>query len=69
MKLDKDLMRNILLTVEAQSDPSASYIPFDIPEHDAEVVSYHVMLLAKGDFLDAVDVSDKSQLEWYPRRL
>lgn len=69
MKLDKDLMRDILLAVEAHPEASASHIPLDLPAHDAEVISYHVMLLDEGGFLKAMDVSDKTQLEWYPQRL
>ena len=69
MKFDKDLMRDILLAVEAHPEPSANYVPLDLPEHDPEVVSYHVMLLAEGGFLIAMDASDNTQLEWYARRL
>ena len=69
MKFDKDLMRDILLAVEAHPEPSANYVPLDLPGYDAEVISYHVMLLDEGGFLKAMDVSDKSQLEWYPQRL
>ncbi len=69
MKLDKDLMRDILLAIEADPNPSANHVPLDLPDHDAKVVSYHVMLLAEGGFIQAMDVSDKTQLEWYPQRL
>lgn len=51
MKLDKDLMRDILLAIEADPNPSAGHVPLDLPDHDAEVVSYHVMLLAEGGFI------------------
>jgi len=66
VKLDKDLIREVLLAGEPHPDPSASHIPLNLPEHDAEVVSYHVMLLDEGGFLKAMDVSEKSQLEWFP---
>lgn len=39
MKLDKDLMRDILLAIEANPELSASYNPLDLPEYDAEVIS------------------------------
>ena len=69
MKLDKDLMRDILLAVEADPEPSASHVVLNLPAYPADVVSYHVMLLAEGGFLIAMDVSSKGSLEWYPKRL
>lgn len=69
MKLDKDLMREILIAVENDSDPAPNAIILNMPEYDEQVVSYHVMMLAEAGFLEAMDVSVKGELAWYPRRL
>lgn len=64
MKRDMDLVREILLKVEE--------IPFDGAFHDIAVdgrspneVSYHVMLLHEGRFIEAMDLG----VCWKPMRL
>ncbi len=68
MKLDKDLVREILLAVEAYDEPEG-LITLDVPGHSAEMVAYHVMLLAEADLLVALDTGGISRFNWTPMRL
>jgi hypothetical protein len=68
VKLDTDLVRQILLTVEE--------FPFDGNFHDVEIegrteneISYHVMLLHEAGLLEALDLSTLSGVCWKPQRL
>ena len=55
MKRDLDLIREILLQVEAR--PTAQSIDLvEVPGHDQEEISYHVKLLADAGFLEAHDL-------------
>lgn len=68
MKLDPDLVRQILLKVEE--------FPFDGSFHDVEIegrtdneISYHVMLLHEAGLIEALDLSSHSGVCWRPKRL
>ncbi len=68
MKLDPDLVRQILLKVEE--------FPFDGSFHDVEIegrtedeITYHVMLLHEAGLLEALDLSSHSGVCWKPKRL
>jgi hypothetical protein len=68
MKLDTDLVRQILLAVEE--------FPFDGSFHDVEIegrteneITYHVMLLHEAGLLEALDLSTLSGVCWKPTRL
>ena len=68
MKLDTDLVRQILLAVEE--------FPFDGSFHDVEVegrteneISYHVMLLHEAGLIEALDLSSQDGVCWKPQRL
>ena len=68
MKLDPDLVRQILLKVEE--------FPFDGAFHDVEIegrteneIDYHVMLLHEAGLLEALDLSTLSGPCWKPTRL
>ncbi|MCY3807944.1 MAG: DUF2513 domain-containing protein [Gemmatimonadetes bacterium] len=54
MKRDMDLMRKILLAVEARPNPQ-SFDLVEIPGHQQEEVSYHVKLLGDAGYLDVYD--------------
>ena len=55
MKRDMDLIREILLQVEAR--PTVTGIDLvEIPGHEQEEISYHVKLLADAGFLEAHDL-------------
>ncbi|NNJ16344.1 DUF2513 domain-containing protein [Pseudomonas putida CSV86] len=68
MKLDKDLVRDILLAVEAHDEPD-SWLPLEIPGKSDTETSYHVMLLAEAGLLKADDVGSMSTFEWNATRL
>ena len=68
MKLDPDLVRQVLLKVEE--------FPFDGAFHDVEIegrteneISYHIMLLNEAGLLEALDLSTHSGVCWKPTRL
>ena len=55
MKRDMDLIREILLKVEAR--PTVTGIDLvEVPGHEQEEISYHVKLLADAGFLEAYDL-------------
>jgi hypothetical protein len=55
MKRDMDLIREILLQVEAR--PTAQSIDLvEVPGHEQEEISYHVKLLADAGYLEAHDL-------------
>ena len=55
MKRDMDLIRNILLEVEAR--PTVTGIDLvEIPGHEQDEISYHVKLLSDAGFLEAHDL-------------
>ncbi len=68
MKLEKDLVREILLQVEAWPDPRA-WVSFNIPSHSKTELAEHIRLLDDAGFLDADDVTDTSGYDWQARRL
>ena len=71
MKLDKELVRDILLQIEADADDPRGWIVLELPEHSPNEVSYHVELLAEAGFLEAQDLCHMGPggYEWQPRRL
>lgn len=69
MKLDHDIVREVLLAVEASDRPPLGWIRLDLPDRPSELVSYHVELLAEAGFIQAHKLSDMSHYEWQPRRL
>lgn len=69
MRLDKDLVREILLAVEADAGVAQGWITLDLPGRDADEVSYHVMLLDEAGFIDNQDLRTVESFEWQPKRL
>lgn len=69
MKLDKDLVRQILLSVEASNDAPVGWITLEIEGRSSDELSYHVMLLAEAGFIEAQDLSTLGEFEWQPTRL
>lgn len=65
MKRDMDLIRQILLTIEAHSKPN-EWVPtiFGIDEHTPEEISYHIKLLTQAGLIEATDVSTMSKFKW-----
>lgn len=55
MKRNMDLMREILLQVEARPTPQSIEL-VEVPSHDQEEISYHVKLLGDAGYLDIYDL-------------
>ncbi|MBI6557387.1 Conserved hypothetical protein [Pseudomonas veronii 1YdBTEX2] len=69
MKLDKDLVREILLAVEASNEDPLGWTVLNLEGRDAKEVSYHVMLLHEAGLIVGQDLSTCDGLEWLPKRL
>lgn len=69
MKRDQDLVRTILLLVEAHGTPH-NHRPFRVEGYDKHAVSFHVGILYDGGYLRAVKVGDLTDGEtWAPQTL
>ena len=68
MKRDMDLIRSILLQVEATDDPQ-EWIDPEVEGRSELEVSYHVMLMDQGGLLEAMDRSAIGIFRWSARRL
>jgi hypothetical protein len=68
MKLDKDLVREILLAIEAHDEPEG-LIELHIDDRSAEEISYHVRLLDEAGLLAALDTGGLDRFRWQPVRL
>ncbi|MBA6129916.1 DUF2513 domain-containing protein [Pseudomonas juntendi] len=69
MKLDKDLVREILLAVEASKEDPSGWTQLNLEGREALDVSYHVMLLHEAGFIVGDDLTTDDGLEWLPKRL
>lgn len=69
MRLNKELVREVLLAVDASDKSPHSWIDVSSEGHKAEVVAYHVMLLDEAGLLVAQDLSSMSRFDWRPKRL
>ena len=61
MKRDMDLVRRILLAMEARPQAEAGY-PLKVDGCEAERVNYHVLLLQEAGLITAIDTG----LQWLP---
>ena len=68
MRRDFELVREILLAIEA-SDKAQGAIQLEIPDHDSEVVAYHVKLLHEAGLITAINASTRAGLDWIPKSL
>ena len=69
MKLDKDLVREILLALETDDGDPFGWKDLSFGGHSQEEVAYHVCILAEGGFLTAMDLSTMDGADWRPQRL
>ncbi|KPC37888.1 Uncharacterized protein AC509_2035 [Pseudomonas amygdali pv. morsprunorum] len=69
MQLNKELVREILLAIEADEATPQGWIDIEIDGHSAEKVAYHVLLLHEGGMLVAQDLSSMNDFDWRPKRL
>jgi len=56
MKRDMELVRAILLTMEAHAAGFAPH-PFTIAKYDQDVIGHHVWLMAQGDLVTASEIT------------
>ena len=68
MKRDMDLVRKILMAIEA-SPLSVNSHEVELPDADDQVVSYHIMILNEAGLLVGIDVSDNERIRWLAVRL
>lgn len=70
MKRDMELVRLILLKVEAEgTHPVGVMDDFQLEGYPDETVSYHVWLLEQAGFLEALDMSSMDGFHYWPRCL
>jgi len=69
MKFDKDLARDILLTLEADESDPLEWVEIEIPGHSHQETVYHIQLLAEAGFIEARDLSSSLIYDWKPSRL
>lgn len=69
MELNKDLIREILLTLEADTRDPREPKELKIPEHSQQEISYHVHLLAEAGYIQAIDLGDMRGDLWLPQCL
>ncbi|MDQ1159533.1 hypothetical protein QE385_003930 [Sphingomonas sp. SORGH_AS 950] len=69
MKFDKDLMRDILLAVEASDEVPLKWTALDLPDKSLQETSYHVMLLHEAGFIEAQNLTNLKTYQWQPKRL
>lgn len=69
MKLNKDLVREILLALEADdSDPRSAKL-LEIRGYENLQIAYTVRILADGGLIEALNVSSHSGFDWRPQCL
>jgi len=67
MKRDMDLVREILLRVEANEKPTVPIAPFEIDGYPPEIVYHHVHLLDDAGLLTTLGRPGMDQ--WFPKTL
>ncbi len=68
MKRDMDLVRQILLEIEA-SQETLGVVELEIKGYSPDVVSYHVRALDEAGLVEAKDMSGMGEIDWRPMRL
>lgn len=56
MKRDMNLVRSILLSIEAT--PVNGNVPLDFPGYDEDTVHYHLKIMVDGGLIEGLDISD-----------
>lgn len=70
MKRDMELVRKLLLAVEAHDSPDKTFdIENTFPDYPLEVVMYHVKILDEAGLVDATDASDSRKIYYMPNGL
>lgn len=68
MKRDMDLIRQILLAIEAQPH-QGGWLDIEIPGYEAGKITYHIMLLNGAGLIEAIDLSTHGGIDWRAKRL
>ena len=63
MKRDLDLVKSILVKIEANPDP-IGWIEIELLEASAIEVAYHVKILSQSGLIEAVNVTTRSGFDW-----
>ncbi len=69
MTRDKDLIREILLAIEADESDPRHPVDLKIPGRTAREIAYHVHLLAEAGFIQAIDFGSSDGYDWQSQRL
>lgn len=69
MKLEKDLVRRILLDLEADNGDPRDWKRLEIDGHTHQEIAYHVQRLAEAGFVKATDASSSNIYDWMPQSL
>ena len=69
MKLDKDLVRKILLKLEEDQSEPREIVNLQVSGHTHREISYHVQLLSQAGFVKAIDASSFDGEDWKPQHL
>ena len=64
MKLDKDLVRDVLLALETDKGDPRALKDIEIPGFTREQVSYTIQKLTEGGMVQAHNLSDLIEYEW-----
>lgn len=68
MKRDMDLLREILVIVEKNTDPE-NWVKIKVGNFSKKEISYHIKLLFDAGLIDADDVSDSEGIDWEAKSL
>ncbi len=68
MKRDMELIRAMLLQIEAHENPTVR-IRIEVEGYSAQEIVYHVKLLAEAGLIEAYDASSTRELYWIPKHL
>ena len=68
MERHLDLVRAVLLETERNASP-VQPIVVQAPGYSPDQIAYHVKLLDEAGYLDALDLSTVTALDWHPRAL
>lgn len=69
LKRDMELVRQILMKIEADESAPGGHIDLDLPDRSPAEISYHVRLLEEAGLIEAISVSNLGAYEWEPVRL
>lgn len=66
MKRDMDLVRDILLKIEAASEPGmADLLPADVTQEQLDLTTYNLNLLIDEGFVKGVEAHTLAQKNWF----